>query len=590
MSAFADTVTAPVSDPATITPATDVPETALPSSEPAAEATTAPSAEPTAEPQYVSLKYGDDGSSVKDLQKRLSETGYYTGTISGRYREGTRTAIKSFQTDYDLTPTGVADESTQALLYSVKYKTLRRGSTGDEVTNLQTIFTALGYYDGKISGKFLDGTLTAVKKYQKDNGLIETGIVNAYLYETLINIDLEAYATPAPSPTPVPDTTYKRELSYGLTGNDVLTLQNRLYDLGYYSNALSGKFLGNTRRAVKAFQEHNAIEADGIVGETTWTLIFSDEARSATDDAAPTPEPTPVPYAITVDVNNQLVKVYARGEDGSYDTLYKTFLCSSGTKSNPSPVGTFVLNGRTARWSFFPEWGSYAQFWTRINSSIAFHSLIYNSVNTSDLSVKSYNKLGSRASHGCIRLTVADARWIYNNCGAGTVVTITESLPKDEELVKLSKPGSLNKKNMLPYTTAVPEVYPDYDPNVQPPQPFRKLKAGMTGEDVYWLQCRLAELGYYTGTITGGYYAGTTAAVKAYQRDNGLSVDGIAAEKTLKKIYAEVLATAAPDTTAVPTIEPTMTPSPTIIMEPADTLEPSETVDPEDIEIAPDGE
>ena len=573
--ASADETTAPKEDLTTVTSATGTPA----------------AAEPTATPlPYVSMKYGDDGQNVKDLQKRLSETGYYNGTISGRFREGTRAAIKKFQTDYGMTPTGVADEETQAKLYAVKYKTLRYGSTGDEVSELQKIFVTLGYYNGRVSGKFLDGTQTALKNYQKDNGLEQSGVATSDVLEMLFAIDLSAYVTPSPTPSPVPDTTYQRELSYGLTGSDVLTMQNRLYELGFYSNALSGKFLGNTRRAVKSFQEHNALEADGIVGEKTWTLLFSDEARSATDDAAPTPEPTPVPYAITVDVNNQLVRVYARDDDGNYTTPYKTFLCSSGTRSNPSPVGTFVLNGRTARWSFFPTWGSYAQFWTRINSSVAFHSLIYNSVSTSDLSVKSYNKLGSRASHGCVRLTVADARWIYNNCGAGTVVTITETLPKDEELVKLSKPGSLNKKSMLPYVTPVPEVYPDYDSKLQPPQPFRTLKTGVTGEDVYWLQCRLKELGYYAGTITGGYYAGTTAAVKAYQRDNGLKVDGIAATKTLEKIYAEALTMPTIAATAAPTLEPSSTPSPTLGMIPAETPAPTETVDPEDIEIAPDGD
>ena len=40
---------------------------------------------------------------------------------------------------------------------------------------------------------------------------------------------------------------------------------------------------------------------------------------------------------------------------------------------------------------------------------------------------------------------------------------------------------------------------------------------GAQGEEVYWIQQRLAQLGFYTGTITG-QYRGTQAAVKAYQR------------------------------------------------------------------------
>ena len=44
-----------------------------------------------------------------------------------------------------------------------------------------------------------------------------------------------------------------------------------------------------------------------------------------------------------------------------------------------------------------------------------------------NLSAAEYNKLGSPASHGCVRLTVRDAKWIYDNCGLGTKVTISDT-------------------------------------------------------------------------------------------------------------------------------------------------------------------
>ena len=58
---------------------------------------------------------------------------------------------------------------------------------------------------------------------------------------------------------------------------------------------------------------------------------------------------------------------------------------------------------------------------------------------------------------------------------------------------------------------------------------------------MYWLQCRLKELGYYTGTITGGYYSGTQKAVKAFQKANGIYATGTADVETLEAIYADVL-------------------------------------------------
>ncbi len=63
------------------------------------------------------------------------------------------------------------------------------------------------------------------------------------------------------------------------------------------------------------------------------------------------------------------------------------------------------------------------------------------------------------------------------------------------------------------------------------------LKAGMNGSSVRALQTQLKKLGYYTGSVDGDYGEGTSAAVIAFQRDNGLTVDGIAGKSTLNAIY-----------------------------------------------------
>ena len=58
-------------------------------------------------------------------------------------------------------------------------------------------------------------------------------------------------------------------------------------------------------------------------------------------------------------------------------------------------------------------------------------------------------------------------------------------------------------------------------------------KYGSRGNEVRQIQTRLKELGYNPGTIDGIYGTNTQNAVKAFQRDKGLSVDGIAGPKTL---------------------------------------------------------
>ena len=546
------------------------------------EAQPAQETEPT---QVVSLQYGDNGDAVARLQTRLAELKYYSGKISGNYREGTQAAIRKFQEDFGLETTGIADVQTQEMLYAAQYRPLEKGDSGEDVKRLQSRLTELGYYNGKISGNYLEGSYYAIHSFQNVNGLTVTGKADVQTLELLYDAERalsKQAATPTPAPTPPPaagkntadqvtseETTpavvtlnveYTKKLQRGSTGSKVKQLQTRLAELGFYAGPISSNFMNQTRDAVKAFQQHNAITVDGIVGKETWDMIFNNQdVSNAFATPKPTPVPTPIPYAVTVDVVNQVVNVYGRDENGGYTNLVRQMICSTGTKAYPSDLGDWTLNGKTARWATFPKWGGgWAQYWTRINSGIAFHSVLYNTTNTMDLATGSYYALGSRASHGCIRLPVSDAKWVYENLGKGVVVTIRNDLPSDPELTQSLKPAPLDKSRMLPKATPEPTPPPVYVSSEKPPMPFRTLKKGTQGEDVYWLQMKLKELGYYNGTVTGGYYGGTVNAVKAYQKDNGLKADGIAGTATQKTIYADVLATPtpAPDPFLVPTATP----------------------------------
>lgn len=65
---------------------------------------------------------------------------------------------------------------------------------------------------------------------------------------------------------------------------------------------------------------------------------------------------------------------------------------------------------------------------------------------------------------------------------------------------------------------------------------FGLSKMGSTGEEVKNIQTALSSKGYYSGNIDGIYGTGTKNAVLAFQRDNGLSADGIAGKQTLKAL------------------------------------------------------
>ena len=494
------------------------------------------------------LKSGDKGDDVQALQERLKELNYYSGKITGKYDEKTVKAVKEFQKDFVLEETGEADLATLSLIFTLNSRPLRYGSSGEDVTELQKELTALGYYKGKISGNFLEQTKSAVEDLQKKNGLKVTRIADSELMDMIQEGRILSKTdkpddtnTPAPALSnylvdenedgvPIPDepVVYKKRLQNGSKGTLVKEVQKRLKELGYYEGDITGNYKSKTINAVRSLQKQNGMETSGVVNEETWNLIFND-AHVVLPGATPrpTPEPTPVPFHIVVDVANQVTSVYGRDENGEYTVPVRQMLCSTGMKATPSDVGDWVLNGRHATWCIFPKWGnSYARYWTRINGSIAFHSPIYTAVSNSAMKISSYKMLGQRASHGCIRLAVWDAKWIYDNVGAGTVVSIVEGMDPDPELRDALKLPPLDKKYCTPISTPVPTAEPEYSLDNVPQLGKRQLKENSQGEDVYWLQKTLKDLGYYDTKVTGKMLKKTVKAVKAFQQDHGLRANG----------------------------------------------------------------
>ena len=125
----------------------------------------------------------------------------------------------------------------------------------------------------------------------------------------------------------------------------------------------------------------------------------------------------------------------------------------------PQRSGVHVLTGRKARSALFPTWGNAtARWWVRITPEIAFHSILFSS--SGAVSMKSVNRLGNRASHGCIRLSMADAKWMYDNIGKGVEVWIHEDAPTDPELKFANKPGEFDKKTYYHKATPAPSQAP----------------------------------------------------------------------------------------------------------------------------------
>ena len=212
-------------------------------------------------------------------------------------------------------------------------------------------------------------------------------------------------------------TVYRQTVKRGVNGRETRRIQTRLMSLGYLSGkAADGVAGGKTVEAVRLFQSVNGLSADGVAGEKTQKLLFSGKAKRCPAGGGR--------YQLRVSTKDQRVYAYAwDSASGSYSRLARTMKCSTGLSGTPTPKGTFS-GSPVARWGYFPKFKVWAQYLYRINGHILFHSVLYNSQNESSLIQGSVYKLGSPASHGCVRLSVEDAKWVYENCPAGTKITV----------------------------------------------------------------------------------------------------------------------------------------------------------------------
>ena len=232
-----------------------------------------------------SLRMGDSGSAVKDLQTKLKKLGYYSGTVDSTFGSGTYAAVKAFQKKYNLTADGVAGSETLKKLDSA-YKnadsdkdddSLRKGSTGSAVKDLQTKLKKLGFYNAYVDGSYGDTTVAAVKAFQKKYNLTADGVAGS---ETLKKLD-SAYKN---ADSDKDDGSLRK----GATGSAVKNLQTKLKKLGFYNASIDGDYGDTTVAAVKAFQKKYNLTADGVAGSETLKKLDSAyknaDSNTSTDD------------------------------------------------------------------------------------------------------------------------------------------------------------------------------------------------------------------------------------------------------------------------------------------------------------------
>ena len=156
-------------------------------------------------------------------------------------------------------------------------------------------------------------------------------------------------------------------------------------------------------------------------------------------------------YYIKVNILTQTVTIYAKDNNNKYSKPIKSMVCSTG-ESTPE-VGVYKTTAYKKEWLKL-EGGVYGLYCSQIVGDILFHSVPYLEYeNHASLEYWEYNKLGTEASLGCVRLTAEDAKWIYENCDKGTMV----------EFYSNSVPGPLGKPEAIKIPENIDELK-NWDP------------------------------------------------------------------------------------------------------------------------------
>ncbi len=120
---------------------------------------------------------------------------------------------------------------------------------------------------------------------------------------------------------------------------------------------------------------------------------------------------------VFVNISEQKTYIYTGGINNW--TLEKEFVCSTGIENKETPVGIFKVQTR-APWFFASKYGQGGKYYVQFMGNYLFHSIPF----AEDQETILDETLGEPASHGCIRLNIDDAKWLYDNVSDGSKILI----------------------------------------------------------------------------------------------------------------------------------------------------------------------
>ena len=474
----------------------------------------------------TTLKLNSQGTKVSQLQTDLKQLGYYYAEITGNFGEKTEAAVKAFQKAKGLTADGVAGTKTLNAIAAAVDKAggsssgssstnMKLGSTGTAVSALQQNLTTLGYYYGDVTGHYGNLTQQAVKKFQKAKGLTQDGVASTATLNAITSALKNAGVDVGPG-------TVATTLREGDKGTAVTELQTMLKKLNYYYGSITGSFGSLTKQAVRKFQDANKLTVDGVAGPATINKLRSLTGGSAdSGSSSGSTVTTDKSYGRTTKDNVYLRSSYsttssakASLQKGQKFRISKVYTVS-GVKWYyvTVTVGSYTYKGYIR--GDMMENITAADFGDDSNSgeqeTIGMIKVTGNNVSLRYQPSTSADRVGTANIGDCFYYVDTVNGWFQTKAG----YWITKDYAKvmtDAEVEAYIKNNGGSGNTGSSYTI------------------------GSTGSTVTYIQTALTALEYYDRQITGHYGRYTKDAVRAFQRDNNLTADGVCGAITLAAI------------------------------------------------------
>ncbi len=504
----------------------------------------------TPTPTPKSMRLGFQGESVRTVQRKLKELGYYTGSIDGDFGKETEKAVKAFQKANGLSADGKVGEQTLKKLNDKNAKTakqanatakpkytatprptatpnlqkdyyLRLGTTGSKVETLQRRLIELGWLSGKVTGNFDAATEAAVIAFQdRTSGIYTDGVAGPDTLRALYSSKAARSSKPAAVNS-------AETLQFGSEGADVTKLQKKLQDLGYLAGNADGKFGVETQAAVIAFQKNNNLTADGKAGTATQSKLYSGSANRAGGNA------------VKISGNNSGGRDAAGIASTGYETLEYGSTGDAVRKLQNRLDALGYRPGYTDGKFGAATEAAVMAFQANNNLTVdgkagpATQRALYGTAQKSAVAYSSIRPGDSGAAVRNLQYTLYELGY-YDGAIDGKYGQTTSDAVRSFQIE-----NSLKPVDGIAGNTTLSRLYSSQAiPAAAAGDLYETVRPGATGDVVVQIQDMLVSYGHLASDkITGTYDAATEAAVRAFQAAHNLKVDGICGNQTLSILF-----------------------------------------------------